>query len=214
MSELFNLAAIAKRMETQDNLSTCHPVYVVESATPVYGIEEGFTTDGFTWVEESSSEEVESDHAETLEMLYAKTGVVREGYSRRCYRNVYTFVQAFFTRKAAELYIEQNHYNLREPRIFVHSAHRNYEWQEVAKAVQTGTIDLNAKVLRKAVEEVYIALINHRDDSWRADNQTVYCELRDALAFISNTDPKAVQEEFEAKALAKIREEESSNAQD
>ena len=37
----------------------------------------------------------------------------------------------FFTEQGAKDYIKINGHNLREPRIYVESGHRNYEWREV-----------------------------------------------------------------------------------
>lgn len=215
MSNFFTLAAIAKRMETQDNLATQDPIYVVEQKRLEYGIDEEYHTDGYTWIDDDSSEPVdETKVIALLDRVWARDHEEPTGYSRRTYRAVWEFVTPCFTMEAAKLYISNNKHNLREPRVFVHSGYRNYEWQEVAKAIQTGTIDQHAKVLKTALEEVYTALLNHPDDSWRVENQELYCGLRDTLAFATGSDPRLVQEKFERLALDKARAEATTTKQE
>lgn len=43
----------------------------------------------------------------------------------------YDFVTAFFSERAADAYVLANAHNLKKPRVFVYSAHRNREWQAV-----------------------------------------------------------------------------------
>ena len=47
--------------------------------------------------------------------------------------NLWEYVQPFFTLKGAERYIEDNRHNLRQPRVYIYSAYRNYEWQAIRK---------------------------------------------------------------------------------
>jgi hypothetical protein len=50
---------------------------------------------------------------------------------------VYVNIQPFFTEKAAQEYINANRHNLVEPRIYVESGYRNYEWQAVRTLLKT-----------------------------------------------------------------------------
>lgn len=45
-------------------------------------------------------------------------------------------VQSFFTRRAAEAYIEENAHNLRKPRVWVGSANRNAEFDLIVAALK------------------------------------------------------------------------------
>lgn len=56
--------------------------------------------------------------------------------------------------------------------------------------------------------EIYVSLLMHPHDAWRAQNQTIYCTLRDEIAAALGIDAESVQTTFEAKAaaMASLRE--------
>ena len=53
---------------------------------------------------------------------------------------IYVDVCAHLTEEAANLYIEQNRHNLREPRIYVKSAYRCHELIGLIEAIATGKV--------------------------------------------------------------------------
>jgi len=110
------LEALAHEIETQDNLATAHPVFVVQQKRTVYGVSDDYS-DGSIWV--YAGEECEFEDLDDSEIEDA----ILVGFA-----DTWEFVTACFTRKGCEDYIKANGHNLKEPRIYVESAHRNREW--------------------------------------------------------------------------------------
>lgn len=52
-------------------------------------------------------------------------------YEKLYIKYIDKFVQAFFIRQNAENFIAANAHNLNKPFIYVESAYRNYEWQDI-----------------------------------------------------------------------------------
>jgi hypothetical protein len=100
------LAYLSSELQTQDNLGTADPLFIVEERERIYGVG-GDYQEGQELVgdEESDGEG---------EMV---------GYVDR-----WRFVTAAFTRKACQEYIEANRHNLTDPRVYVATAYRNREW--------------------------------------------------------------------------------------
>jgi len=57
--------------------------------------------------------------------------MAQEDWTRTGFRWRWEFVQAFFTRQAAEEYLQSQAHNLGEARVYVESAYRNREWQRL-----------------------------------------------------------------------------------
>lgn len=126
-------AAIAALLATQDNRATSWPVYVVEKRRRIYGIDPTYGLP-VVWLDGcNDSEEASEELAVSLEAGYAKALNEPDGWTRTSYVDVWEFDAAFFTEAAAEAYLAANQHNLRVARVFVHSAHRNREWQTVVK---------------------------------------------------------------------------------
>jgi len=131
--DFFSPAAIGKRLATQDNMATAHPIFVVEQKKRIYGFDPSYVDAGdehIVWIEcDDFSEVRDYEERKDLEDEYQETGRERDGYSRTVFQDHWEWVQPFFTREAAELYIAQNKHNLKSPRVYCHSAYRNREWQ-------------------------------------------------------------------------------------
>lgn len=102
---------------TQDNRITSHPIFLVQQRYRIYGIGPDYTED-FVWIN--------SDGNELSVVDPGSDDVTKVGI-----RDIWEFVSCFFTNKAAVEFIEANRHRLTEPRIYVHSGYRNYEWQRV-----------------------------------------------------------------------------------
>lgn len=132
-SLLSPLKKIAERMDGQDNRATADPVYVVQQRRRIYGIDPSWT-DNAVWLYEGEEvaatreglvlflRENDLDEDECL----GKDELVKSGY-----KDIYEFVQPFFSMKAAVDYIEANRHRLTDPRVYVDAAYRNEEWQAV-----------------------------------------------------------------------------------
>lgn len=57
----------------------------------------------------------------------------------------------------------------------------------------TGTIN-------PMLAEIYLSLLRHPHDKWRAKNQRLYCKIRDEIALQSGLESEAVQDWFEGLA--------------
>jgi len=108
-----DLAAIGARIRSQDNLATAGPIFVVQQKRRLYGLDPAYT-ETFVWMNSDGEEADENERA-----------------TRVGYLDQWEFVTACFTQGAAQRFIDENAHNLKEPRIFVESSYRNYEWQAV-----------------------------------------------------------------------------------
>lgn len=120
-------AEIGRTIATQDNLATKLPMFIVQQARRISGVEEGFT-ETFHWVN-SDGERVGDDELASAQHLDDLPW--RDGYYRVGYVKIWEFVTACFTRVGAENYIAANGHNLTEPRIYVETGFRNREWETV-----------------------------------------------------------------------------------
>jgi hypothetical protein len=112
------LAAIGENIRTQDNRITAHPVFVVQQKRRVWGVSSDYT-DSFAYVDSDGG-------------VHQKAG---RGRNRVGYLDHWEFVTACFTEKGCQDYLRINGHNLKEPRIYVESAHRNAEWQLIRAAL-------------------------------------------------------------------------------
>jgi len=122
------LEAIRHNLLTQDSLATAHPVFIVQQRRRIYGFDT-FYVDDTVWFfdgEEYDGNDLSKDEKDEATL----TG----------YMDVWEFVTACFTRKGCEDYLAANGHNLKEPRIYVESAHRNEEWQTVRSALTKGEL--------------------------------------------------------------------------
>lgn len=118
------LRAFALELDTQDNAGTAHPYFLVQVKKRVYGIDLEYT-DTAVWVDADG--EADEKTAQLLEEEF-DAGKDSDGWTRTGYVDTWVTVQAFLTRKGAEVYIEANgHRHRGEKRVYVESAYRNAE---------------------------------------------------------------------------------------
>lgn len=124
---------MSRDVQTQDNASTAHPIFVVQQRNRIYGIDPDIVDDGqVVWLDAVyDCQEIHGEERDKLEEAYQRTFTVPGDYHRTGYLDQWEFVQPFFTKTGAEEYIEANQHRLKEPRIYVDSAYRNKEWGAV-----------------------------------------------------------------------------------
>jgi len=137
-----DLSYMKHELETQDNRITSHPIYMVEKEERVHGIDPDIRCDGAVWYDKNDHE-LEFDTTEERDEWLREWGEDHEmdadDFVEIFYVTRWQTVQPFFTEKAAEAYIRANKHNLgRNPRIFVYSGYRNYEWQGIRALVMSG----------------------------------------------------------------------------
>lgn len=134
------LKEFQKELETQDNRATAHPLYVVYQTEHVptdsdysdkYEYYDPHSSDDFDnleWFVESNEIDLPKpmDDDELFKWLEEHYDINKVYYLEKP-----KFVTAFFTNKAAELYIRANAHNLKDPYVYVESLYRNYEMQAV-----------------------------------------------------------------------------------
>ena len=131
------LSQMSANLKTQDNLRTAEPIYIVYEKLMIVGLEDGYS-DFWAWITDDSGEheEADSDLMKVLDNLLENDEPLIIGsrtYRRIGCKYVDKFASAFFTRKAAEEYIECNGHHLEQPFIFVESLDRNPELAAVRK---------------------------------------------------------------------------------
>lgn len=124
---------LGERLRTQDNRITAHPLFIVQQRLRVWGVAEGWA-DGYEWsYDDGDSGAVDDDLARSLEAGWQKDRTEPRGYRRIGYQDLWEFVTACFSEQGCRDYIRVNGHNLREPRIYAESAHRNAEWIALRK---------------------------------------------------------------------------------
>lgn len=126
------LLDIAEQLNTQDNLGTSEPIFLVEEIVRIYGFD-GNNDHKHVWLvndEECSAEENAQIDRIVDSYLDEFTWPHDDGahYVKVRYKERWNFVTACFTRQAAEDYIKANKHNLHSPRVYVASGNRNEEW--------------------------------------------------------------------------------------
>lgn len=117
------LDGFLERLRTQDHLATAYPAYTVEQKEKIWGVDPGLDDCEVAWTYDGC------DDGPVYEEPPYDTPGLREVY----YRWQWRYVNVHFTRKAAELFICQNAHNLTQPRVFVTSQYRCWEWQEIMR---------------------------------------------------------------------------------
>lgn len=142
------LADLEQRLTTQDNRATAWPLYVVEEQERIYGLDHDYAdgSDGYIWQytddweysHETDADLLAEHPDETWHDLSAWSTVAVETKDGQRYEKIYyvtrwKFVCAHLTEDAANEYVRLNRHNLNNPRIYVTSQHRCYEWQDVVR---------------------------------------------------------------------------------
>ena len=120
---------IGELLRTQHNSYTANPVFCVQTLRRRYGFDPDYCSD-VVWLDEDHGEVDDPEVLEQLNGAY-EAGEDTDHYYRTGYEDSREHVAAFFTRDAAEEYIRANGHRLHDPIVWVDSAYRNYEWQDV-----------------------------------------------------------------------------------
>jgi len=94
---------------------TAHPIFIVEERLRVYGMDHDHA-EGRVHLNRDRDECDPNDY---------------DADETVGYKDIWKWVQPFFTRQAAQQFIDQHSHNLSSPRIYVASGHNNVQWQEV-----------------------------------------------------------------------------------
>lgn len=132
MDDLFAIDAIGDRLRTQDNQCTADPVFVVQTRRRLYGVDPQYAVSDVDIAWTDGECEASGDERAELEAEYQKSRKEPEGWHRTGFLDIWDFVAACFTDAAAKAFIESNRHRMRDPRVFVDSAYRNFEWQAIA----------------------------------------------------------------------------------
>lgn len=138
------LADLEHRLRTQDNHATAWPLYVVQEQERIYGLDPEYADAMSTYIwqyrddpeyfhetdDELRAEFPDEPHRdwEPFTVSVTMDGAVWE---KIFYASRWRFVCAHLTEDAADTYIAQNRHNLTNPRVYVTSQHRCYEWHGV-----------------------------------------------------------------------------------
>lgn len=131
MSEILTavLHELALEIRTQDNASTAHPIFVVQSRHRIYGMDPSWGGD-VVWLRQDETVEADAEESIELSERQEREGEV-DDWDLVGYIDTWINVQPFFSRAGAEEYIFRNAHRLTDPRVYVESAYRNPEWQAV-----------------------------------------------------------------------------------
>jgi hypothetical protein len=138
---LIDLAELGRELNTQDNAATAYPLYLVQQQRRIWGMDPDIDDIPFVWAWAEDSEysfpddevraEIRRDNDTAQALTDDEIDPEDWGYERRAYVNVWDFVCAHLTRRAAQRYIDENRHRLSEPRIYVGSQYRCHEFNAV-----------------------------------------------------------------------------------
>ena len=125
---------LCKNLREQDNLGTHLPQYIVQTKERLYHYDDG--SGDYVWVDNDFNEadeekEKELDIEDDWQLRYEN---VEKGWQKTYYKDIWHNKQPFFTRAAAQEYIDCNGHNLggqENCRIYVESGFRNKEWENI-----------------------------------------------------------------------------------
>lgn len=124
--------SLAHELHTQDNSSTAHPLFCVEEEVRVYVDNSVYSGDGYEWLNAEDEGPEDEDQESLLEAHYEDTRCAPDGWRRVTFECHWEERETFMTRKAANAYIANQHYNHRgRLRLYVASAHRNPEMRKL-----------------------------------------------------------------------------------
>lgn len=135
---------IAVNIMHQGNRATAHPLYCVYQKKVVIVPEghsdlSGWTKDGETVSTESVMEEIKKDCEAHPEQDHRTDDDIAEelGYEKYYYKleDVPVSGQVYLTEMAAQAHIDANHYHYKNPFIYVESAWRNLEMQNLRRII-------------------------------------------------------------------------------
>jgi len=140
------LTTMAAQMRAQDNLGTNLPIFVVRQKRRIYGVDPDHHSKAVRrWFNEDGDEVSKEEAAATI-MVDGEAQ-----YTRVWCIDIDENVQPFFTKKAAQAYIDANRHNLDRPHIYVESGYRNVEWQAVRELLTDSamTFPVSPRLARK-----------------------------------------------------------------
>lgn len=143
------LQELAKELREQDNRIAAEPLFCVQTKRFVYGLDSEYADD-YEYYDEDNCESYSED--ELIDILEErKQEAIENGtydkysdefelnpyddppapFRRVYYKDYYETVTVHFTEKAADHYMRTNSHNLNEPRVYVTSQDRAYEWNRL-----------------------------------------------------------------------------------
>lgn len=121
------MVEIGRRLASQDNRATAHPLFIVQQKERIYGFDPIWDVDPERAVWLHDGEEVDAEKRAELESTYEETGEEPGDYTRTSYVDRWEFVTCCLTEAAAQGYIEAQRHNLKDPRVYADSLNRNPE---------------------------------------------------------------------------------------
>jgi len=122
---------LIKNLREQDNLGTNLPQYIVQVKERIFYCDDG--SGDYVWVDDDFNEAWKEKEEELNDQddFGLSEENEKEGWHKVYFRDIWINKQPFFTRVAAQRYVDENKHNLNEPRIWVDSGYRNAEWELV-----------------------------------------------------------------------------------
>lgn len=158
-----DLKEIGEEIKTQDNMATAHPFFILYDKQKLptdsdYSDEYFYHDSPNDCAEIEGTKEALIEYCKDLDFLPDDIDELDEGevfdvvqehtdITKVYFLEIDVFVQAFFTKKSAEQFLEVNHYHYNKPHIYCVSLWRNYEMQAIRDAL------MNGKFPEKVVEE-------------------------------------------------------------
>ena len=153
-----NLEEIGEEIRTQDNMATDHPIFILYDQIR-HPTEDGYE-DEYIYVDrDNDCNEIEDtkealvDYFKDDEWLtneikqLSKEDLFEECQKHYCIERfavqiIREFRQAFFTKKSAELYLEQNRHHFKNPLIWCDTLWRNEEMKTIRQALMDNKLNI------------------------------------------------------------------------
>jgi hypothetical protein len=119
------LVEMGRKMLSQDNEFTSHPIFVVKKMVRRFGFDTTYSEDTITWINADGNEADEKIIINLNKEYENSYSDCINGYTRTGYQDHWEPIASFFTKEAADKLVAGKRRN--EFRVYVDSAHRNHE---------------------------------------------------------------------------------------
>lgn len=134
------LRSLGEQLRNQDDEYTADAMYVIERSRTLTGLDPDYSqgADDVVWCIDDEMIFAGNDQFDALEGTYQADGSVPDNYTRTCYMEQWDLVTVFFSRAAAEAFIERHgHKYGGKLRLMIEGETRNEEWKMLRNWLMT-----------------------------------------------------------------------------
>lgn len=125
------LKQIKSELKTQNNCYTADPIFLVQEQERIYGMDPEYAEE-YIWYDVENCEEASDEEVAELDRLDDELERIPSRWIKSYYFDKWMTVQSFFTKKAAQEYVDTRYYrHTGKLRVYVDSLYNNPEMKAV-----------------------------------------------------------------------------------